>query len=269
MSTRQKLTLGIAAIFMVTLTIIGVTYAYFVTRVDVQGTETKAEITTADVSITYGDGNSVVSMNNVVPGTTVYKTFTVTNNSTIAVPFAVKLSSFYEEGKPQFVHTFAEDRTSSVLDKTADANLIAECYVSTSVNNLSTDPAASDCYSGTKVYDNITVTLHRLNSTPTNVEDFNGKDAAKIAALITGGATEVQATRLAPYFNTDTSSAVVGSDFYADLGSKLETVGAGATSYYVLTVSYVNNGVNQNIENEAAVNFRVDIAESFGKITNE
>ena len=52
MSTRQKLTLGIAAIFMVTLTIIGVTYAYFVTRVNVQGTETKAEITTADVSIT-------------------------------------------------------------------------------------------------------------------------------------------------------------------------------------------------------------------------
>ena len=33
MNTKQKLTLGIAAIFMVTLTIVGVTYAYFVTRV--------------------------------------------------------------------------------------------------------------------------------------------------------------------------------------------------------------------------------------------
>ena len=57
MNTKQKLTLGIAAIFMVTLTIIGVTYAYFVTRVNTTGTETTAIIKTAEIgsSITPGD----------------------------------------------------------------------------------------------------------------------------------------------------------------------------------------------------------------------
>ena len=60
MNTKQKLTLGIAAIFMVTLTIVGVTYAYFVTQVTTE-TPAAVDVSTANVgSVEYrvGNGNS-------------------------------------------------------------------------------------------------------------------------------------------------------------------------------------------------------------------
>ena len=62
MNTRQKLTLGIAAIFMVTLTIVGVTYAYFVTRVSGDITES-VNIKTATVgSVEYVPGKKKLGL---------------------------------------------------------------------------------------------------------------------------------------------------------------------------------------------------------------
>ena len=84
MNTRQKLTLGIAAIFMVTLTIVGVTYAYFVTRVTGDLTEQTVDVTTATIGeVRYEDeGSDVVEFTNVLPGVSKYKVFSVINDST-------------------------------------------------------------------------------------------------------------------------------------------------------------------------------------------
>ena len=271
MNTRQKLTLGIAAIFMVTLTIVGVTYAYFVTRVNTTGTETKAVIKTADISVTYNDGNGVVSLQDVEPGTVAYKTFKVTNSSTVA-SYDVKLTSFYQADKPKFVHTFTAERT-SVLNTTDDATLISNCYTSAALTTTGTisENATANCYTGTGYYDNMRITLKQVTkdvaeanstlfqktgSTTTTITDENYATLIVGARTITNG-TAGEESQLAPYYAQDAKPADTKTN-YTTLASG-ENIDAQAVNYYVLKVEYANNGVNQNIENDAAVSFRVDI----------
>ena len=52
MNTKQKLTLGNAAIFMDTLTRVGVTYAYFVTRVNYTQ-EAEVQVQAATIGATF------------------------------------------------------------------------------------------------------------------------------------------------------------------------------------------------------------------------
>ena len=93
MNTRQKLTLGIAAIFMVTLTVIGVTYAYFVTRVQYTSGTATAVINTAEIGAYFKDDTATVTIDNAIPGEVVYKSFTVNNQSLVDVPFTITLST--------------------------------------------------------------------------------------------------------------------------------------------------------------------------------
>lgn len=266
MNTRQKLTLGIAAIFMVTLTIVGVTYAYFVTRVNTAGTETKAVIKTADISVTYNDGNGVVKMQDVEPGAVAYKTFTVSNSSEVDTTYNIILTSFYQADAPKFVHTFAEERT-SVLDTTNDATLITNCYTSAALATDGTvsSAATTNCFGGTKYYDNMRVTLQKVteNVATTNSTLFNTTDGATTEitaenyATLTVGATALVSDKLAPYYEQATKPADIKTNYTA-LAAGQQIV-ANKVNYYVLKIEYANNGVNQNIENDAVVNFRVDI----------
>ena len=266
MNTRQKLTLGIAAIFMVTLTIVGVTYAYFVTRVNTAGTETKAVIKTADISVTYNDGNGVVKMQDVEPGAVAYKTFTVSNSSEVDTTYNIILTSFYQADAPKFVHTFAEERT-SVLDTTNDATLITNCYTSAALATDGTvsSAATTNCFGGTKYYDNMRVTLQKVteNVATNNSTLFNTTDGATTEisaenyATLTTGATALVSDKLAPYYEQATKPADIKTNYTA-LAAGQQIV-ANKVNYYVLKIEYANNGVNQNIENDAVVNFRVDI----------
>ncbi len=266
MNTRQKLTLGIAAIFMVTLTIVGVTYAYFVTRVNTAGTETKAVIKTADISVTYKDGNGVVKMQDVEPGAVAYKTFTVSNSSEVDTTYNVVLTSFYQADAPKFVHTFGEERT-SVLDTTNDATLITNCYTSAALaadGTVSAD-ATTNCFGGTKYYDNMRVTLQKVTETVATANStlFNTTDGAttEITAenytTLTTGATAIVNDKLAPYYEQAAKPADIKTNYQALATG--QQIAAKKVNYYVLKIEYANNGVNQNIENDAVVNFRVDI----------
>ena len=151
MSTRQKLTLGIAAIFMVTLTIVGVTYAYFVTQVQT-GTEAVVDVKTANVgSVEYqvGNGtNDVITLTDVLPGTTMYKTFKVFNNTedtTSSSQYNVFLTSKATSNTAHFVH--ATDDTG--------------CYVS-GVKASNVEGATTTCFDGT-AYNNVKVTLYKVD----------------------------------------------------------------------------------------------------------
>ena len=103
MNTRQKLTLGVAAIFMVTLTIVGVTYAYFVTRVTGALTES-AVIETAKIgAIEYVPGNGTsdsITLSNALPGDVKYKTLYVSSGDTLwTIDQAEPNITEYYEGK--------------------------------------------------------------------------------------------------------------------------------------------------------------------------
>lgn len=228
MNTKQKLTLGIAAIFMVTLTIVGVTYAYFVTRV-IGETPTSVNVQTASLaSVEYGDGNQVITISDVLPGTTTYKTFTVTNNGKVAdgaadASYDIFLTS--TAGDVEFVN--ATDET--------------DCYKSDSKPSNDATPTAA-CFAGS-TYNNIKVTLYSytdaaITTSPITDETFNALN--KTAVYDESGLVQTTA------------------DSVQVLGQNL-TIAAETTVNYILKVEYVNNNQNQNIENLASVSIKVDI----------
>lgn len=202
MNTRQKLTLGIAAIFMVTLTIIGVTYAYFVTRVNYTGTETTAIIKTAEIgsSITPGDA---ITLDNAIPGQSVWKAFAINTGSDADVPFAIKITTSLNvdeairlqnqanagwtpnvatDAYPEFIHTSLTDPSDCATagaGQCYDAvsiypqvgKLTGTCYMSDEAamaytGKTSIDEARALCFDNTagSLYNNIELTLYRVHT---------------------------------------------------------------------------------------------------------
>lgn len=247
MNTRQKLTLGIAAIFMVTLTIVGVTYAYFVTRVSGDTTQS-VDIKTATVgSVEYVPGNGTednVKLENVLPGITLYKTFSVKNTETDANAnsnYNVFLTSTPIANKAQFVH----------------GTVPTDCYKTTAGNSLGKSvtgdgtadvTATATCFDAT-AYNNVYVTLYKVTAA----------DAAKFAD--DGKTLPADVTLGTPVFAEANLAAKAGTDVAAatqDLASDVQIAG-NATDYYVLKVEYKSVDGNQNIENLAALTIKASI----------
>ena len=80
MNRKQKIIVSVTGIFIVLLALVGITFAYFLTRIQGNTNPTSISVTTADLKLVYGDGNNEIVRNNIEPGTPIpAKTFTVTN----------------------------------------------------------------------------------------------------------------------------------------------------------------------------------------------
>lgn len=249
MNTRQKLTLGIAAIFMVTLTIVGVTYAYFVTRVSGDITES-VDIKTATVgSVEYVPGNGdkdYIELTGVLPGTTLYKTFSVKNTETDASAnsnYSVFLTSTPTANKAQFVHGIATE----ACYKTTAGNSLGK---SVTGDGTAAVAATATCFDAT-AYNNVYVTLYKVTAA----------DAGKIDAAADVKTLPADVTLGTPVFAEANLAAKAGTDVAAatqDLASDVQIAG-NATDYYVLKVEYRSVDGNQNIENLAALTIKASI----------
>lgn len=145
MNTKQKLTLGIAAIFMVTLTIVGVTYAYFVTQVQT-GTEAGANVTTATFGeITFVKEDESVTLDAMANDDTKSLNYSVTNTGDSALSYDNIIRT--AKGDKDFIHSLS----------TAESTPLEGCY------NLTQEAEATapgECFTGS-YYDNITVVVTR------------------------------------------------------------------------------------------------------------
>ena len=236
MNTKQKLTLGIAAVFMVTLTIIGVTYAYFVTRITGEvDTETVNVSTARLASVQYADGNGVIEMADVIPGESVYKSFTVVNNSTEANA----LYDVFLETVP--VNAEKNDGETDYAVPFVHATDTSACYTDTAYDNRAT---LTQCYNGS-TYNNIVYTLYKVDS-------LDGE----LATLATSDKVVGTADTAVGYNKTNADPQIILDDATI-LASASES--AKTTHYYILKVTYNNVDANQNIENKAALDILVDI----------
>ncbi len=80
MNRKQKIIVSVVGITIVLLALLGLTYAYFLTRIQGNTNEKSISVTTADLKLVYGDGNGLIEATNIMPGTTLTsKIFTVEN----------------------------------------------------------------------------------------------------------------------------------------------------------------------------------------------
>ena len=84
MNRRQKIIVSVTGIFIVLLVLLGLTYAYFLTRITGNSNPTSISVTTANLELVYGDGTTAIltSETPLMPSSTPIgtKDFTVTNN---------------------------------------------------------------------------------------------------------------------------------------------------------------------------------------------
>ncbi len=91
MNRKQKIVVSIVGIIIVALTLIGITYAYYVTRIN-GSTTTNISGTMANLRLLYGDGNGLLKAEDIMPGQEIAeKTFTVENTGNGTVKFYVLL----------------------------------------------------------------------------------------------------------------------------------------------------------------------------------
>ncbi len=93
MNRKQKIIVSITGIVLVSLILIGLTYAYFLTQITGNTNTKSISVTTADLKLVYNDGSDgVIGGELIEPSDTVYtKTFTVKNDGNANIEYGVYL----------------------------------------------------------------------------------------------------------------------------------------------------------------------------------
>ena len=121
MSRKQKIIVSIVGIVLILLTLLGITYAYFLTKVIGNTNEESVIISTANLLLKYTDGNGILkSTTSVLPGTIIEsKTFSVENQGTDVINnYGVYIENVLNE-----------------FERTQDVIMTVECKVYDTVNS--------------------------------------------------------------------------------------------------------------------------------------
>ena len=121
-SRKQKIIVSVTGIFIVLLILVGLTYAYFLTRIQGNTNTKSISVTTADLKLTYGDGNGDITAEKIQPGTIIdTKTFTVKNEGNATVNnYAVYLEELVNTLSRTSDMVYTLTCTSSVSGKTCN-----------------------------------------------------------------------------------------------------------------------------------------------------
>jgi len=79
MSRKNKIIVSVVGVVIVLLALLGITYAYYLTRIQGNTNTNSISITTANLLLKYDDGSGAIVEENIMPGVTFTKTFSVTN----------------------------------------------------------------------------------------------------------------------------------------------------------------------------------------------
>ena len=119
MNRKQKIIVSITGIFLVLMILVGLTYAYFLTKITGNTNSKSISVTTADLKLVYNDGSDgVIGGELIEPSDTVYKkTFTVKNEGNTNIEYGVYLIDIIN----QFVR---KEDIKYTLDCTTDGTII-------------------------------------------------------------------------------------------------------------------------------------------------
>ena len=94
MNRKQKIIVSITGIFLVLIILVGLTYAYFLTKITGNTNSKSITVTTANLVLEYGENTNVVQgISNAEPGYSVEKIFTATNKGNSTVTYGAALES--------------------------------------------------------------------------------------------------------------------------------------------------------------------------------
>ena len=119
MNRKQGIIISITGIILVMLILLGLTYAYFLTKINGNTNDKSLSVTMASLLLKYEDGNGLVALENIMPGDEIpSKTFTVTNKGNSKVNgYAVYIENLINQFTITKDLTYTLDCKSSVKNK--------------------------------------------------------------------------------------------------------------------------------------------------------
>ena len=124
MSRKQRIIVSVTGIFLVLLILVGLTYAYFLTKIKGNENNKSISVTTANLLLEYADVNDeLITDSAVEPDKTWTKTFVATNKGNKTVTYGVALENVVNtlERKEDLVYTLdckQYSKTDFAIDKT-------------------------------------------------------------------------------------------------------------------------------------------------------
>ena len=142
MSRKQRIIVSVTGIFLVLLILVGLTYAYFLTKIKGNTNSKSISVTTANLLLEYADVNDeLITDSAVEPGKTWTKTFVATNKGNKTVTYGVALENVVNtlERKEDLVYTLEckqYSKTGFSIDKT---NKTVTGTISGTCNSVTTE----------------------------------------------------------------------------------------------------------------------------------
>ena len=152
MKSKNNLLIIPSVLVLVILVLLGLTYAYYKTRINGNSKDKSISVTSKKLEITYADGNGVIEgTEKIEPGYTTTKTFTVENTGDATSTYSIKLDNI--------TNTFSRTEDWTYVLKKGETEVSSgvlptnETYI---VNAVGIDSKATDSYSITITYANLT-----------------------------------------------------------------------------------------------------------------
>jgi len=239
--SNKSIIIGITGLMIVTLILLGLTYAYYRTRIIGNSNEEPSiSVSTKKLELVYGDGNKVITASNIEPGDTIGpKTFTVTNTGNVTVDnFSVVLEYAYVKDEDGNVIT------PSIFERPEDFEITLTCVTSnnetclgttTKFNNeslvlVTTSIPANETYNYSLKIDYANPNVDQSNDMGKNlnlkVQIYSALETTDIQGTITGvdetNSVRLQSdTKISPIINVGTEENPIYS--YAFNGVEMGT----------------------------------------------
>mgnify|MGYP004468190255 CR=1 FL=1 len=107
MNKTKKIIICITGILLITLILVGLTYAYFLTKIKGNMNEKSISVSTANLELVYKDESPNIEVDALMPGTTIgTKSFSVTSKSNVNVKYGVFVENLvYKFDYPTITYT--------------------------------------------------------------------------------------------------------------------------------------------------------------------
>ena len=151
MNKKQKIIVSIAGIIIVLLTLLGLTYGYYLARIIGNTNSKSIDVITADTELTFLDGSNTITANNIIPGDSITgnegKIFSVKNTGDVTINYAVVLDNvtnqFYNESDVQYKLYKSGNLVSTGFIRNSTANNYQKQVL---YDNVSIDSGKTDEY---------------------------------------------------------------------------------------------------------------------------
>ena len=239
MNRKQKIIVSTTGIFLVLLILVGLTYAYFLTRINGNTNDKSISVTTANLILEYADVNDeLITDSAVEPGKSWTKTFVATNKGNKAVTYGVALENIVNtlERKDDLVYTLdckQYSKTGFSIDKT---NKTVTGTISGTCNSVTTETTFPSI--GTIIVQNeIADDKAQVYTLLVTYKEMNEDQSVDMNKTFSAKANIVDPSVFKPYGEGTLATAIIDSAKNKTNGTELvstpKTLPAQATSSFI------------------------------------